>query len=118
MSATRKVPLVTNTHRTADELLPVRNMVDWGCTDSVIKAPRYADRAFVLCSPVAGQSFQKIAGQINDYPAPPTMLDKQSHKAPSFTVPMSKSTPNKDKAPLSAGEAPRARFHPFRSKTR
>lgn len=118
MRALAKVPLITNTHRTADELLPVRNMADWGCTEHLIKAPRYADRAFVLCSQVRVQPYQKIAGQINDGTAPPTMLDKQSHKKPSFSVPMSKSTPGKDKAPLALGYEKVTRFNPFRSKNR
>jgi hypothetical protein len=117
MPRTRKVPLATNQHRTADELLPVKNMADWGCTSDVIKAPQYADRAFVLCSQVRVQPYQKIAGQINDGTAPPTMLDKQSHKTPSLTVPMSKSTPAKSEPDWGAGEEKQTPY-PGRKKLR
>jgi hypothetical protein len=71
-----------------------------------------------LCSQVRVQPFQKISGQINDGTAPPTMLDKQSHKLATYSTPMSKSTSGKDHAPLGGDEAPPTRFHPFRSKTR
>jgi hypothetical protein len=90
-------------------------MADWGCTKDVIKAPQYADRAFVLCSQVRVQPYQKIAGQINDGTAPPTMLDKQSHKLASFSIPMSQSTPGKQVADWGAGEEKQT---PFRKKGR
>ena len=80
-------------HRTPDELLPVKNMADWGCDGNFIKEPRYAERAYKLCSPVDGQPYQKITGQIVNADDPPSMLQKQKHKKPFFTTPMSRSTP-------------------------
>jgi hypothetical protein len=102
-------------HLTPDELLPVKNMADWGCDGKVIKAPVYADRAYQLCCPVDVQQYQKISGQIRNSDDPPSMLQKAAHKKPYFRTPMTQSTPGKQLADWGAGEEKQT---PFRKKGR
>lgn len=87
-------------HRNADDRLPVKNMVDWGCTDDRIKEPRYSDRAYELCCPVGMEEYSKITGQIQNVRAP-WMLAKQRISKDDFqTQDRIQSTPGKTSAPL------------------
>jgi len=84
----------------ADNLLPVRNMVNYGCNGKVIKAPVYSDRAYQLCSPVGCEEFNKIVGSIQDI-RPPTMLAKQRYHKDDFqTQDRIRSTPGYSPAQL------------------
>ena len=67
--------------KSGDDLLPVRNMRDWGCDGDCIMAPRYADRAYMLCSMVDTEDYNKIRGIVGNI-LPPRMLGKQKFEKP------------------------------------
>lgn len=108
-----------DSHRTADDKLPVKNMTDWGCTADRIKAPVYSDRAYELCSQEGNEEFMKIKGQVHNIRTP-TMLAKQKlHKDPWQSQSRIKSTPGEMRAPLKGPlEAPQRPFAVARKKKR
>jgi hypothetical protein len=105
-------------HQNADDRLPVRNMVDWGCTNGKIKEPRYSDRSYDLCCPYGTEETAKIVGQVRNIRTP-TMLAKQRlHKDPFQTQDRIQATPGQDSAPLKVQEAPSRPFVVARKKKR
>ena len=102
----------------ADDRLPVRNMTDWGCTESVIKEPRYADRAYQLCCPVETEAFSKIKGQVRDIRTPTILGKARFHKDAFESGDRIASTPGKDQAPLERMEERARTFFTARKKER
>jgi hypothetical protein len=107
-------------HRNADDRLPVKNMTDWGCTDTRIKEPRYSDRAYELCCPVGMEEYSKISGQIQNVRTP-RMLAKQRYSKDDFqTQDRIQAAPAELSAPLKGPKtaAPNRPFFNGRKKKR
>jgi hypothetical protein len=102
----------------ADERLPVKNMADWGCTESVIKEPRYADRAYELCCPVETEEFSKIKGQVRNIRTPSMLGKARYHKDAFESADQIASTPGKEQAPLHRMEERSRAFFTARKKER
>ena len=102
----------------ADDRLPVKNMASWGCTESVIKEPRYAERAYQLCCPVETEEFSKIKGQVRNIRTPSMLGKARYHKDAFESGDRVQSTPGKDSAPLQRSEERSRPFFTARKKER
>jgi hypothetical protein len=102
----------------ADDRLPVKNMVDHGCTDDVIKAPTYADRSYQICCPVGQEEFSKITGQIQNVRTPSMLAKARLHKDAFQSPDRMKATPGKDPTTFSRSEEKQRPFFGPRKKKR